>query len=112
MVCPLVVMTGAPASLTVTVKLQLWVLPAASLAVATTVVVPSGKTEPDALLVTTVAAEQLSLAVTVKLTGEEHEPGMASTVMLAGHAIVGGVLSMTVIVCDALAFSPALSVAV
>ena len=82
-------MTGAPTSLTVTVKLQLRELPAASVAVATTVVVPNEKTEPDALLVTTVGTEQLSLAVTVKLTAAEHVPGGALTVMLAGQVMVG-----------------------
>jgi hypothetical protein len=80
--------------------------------VATTVVVPNGKTEPDTLLVTTVGTEQLSLAVTVKLTAAEHVPMGALTVMLAGQLIVGCVLSMTVIVCDALAVRPAPSVAV
>src|SRR6185436_12178714 len=105
-------MTGAPTSLTVTVKLQLCVLPAASVAVATTVVAPNEKTEPDAWVVTTVGTEQLSLAVTVKLTAAEHEPEGALTVMLPGHVIVGGVLSMTVMVCESLAVSPAPSVAV
>ena len=105
-------MTGAPTSLTVTVKLQLRELPAASVAVATTVVVPNGKTEPEALLVTTVGTEQLSLARTVKLTAAEHVPVGALTVMLAGQVMFGCVLSMTVIVCDALAVRPALSVAV
>src|SRR6266480_1929755 len=105
-------MTGAPTSLTVTVKLQLCVLPAASVAVATTVVVPTAKTEPEALLVTIVGTEQLSLALTVKLTAAEHVSVGALTVMLAGQVMVGSVLSMTVIVCDALAVSPAPSVAV
>jgi hypothetical protein len=89
-------MTGAVTSLTVTVKLQLAELPAASVAVATTVVVPNGKTEPDALLVTTVGAEQLSLALTVKLTEAEHVPEGALTVMLAGQAMVGFCVSLTV----------------
>src|SRR5438105_3749147 len=105
-------MTGASTSLTVTVKLQLRELPAASVAVATTVVVPTGKTEPDAGLLTTVGTEQLSLAVTEKLTEAEHVPGGALTAMSAGQVMVGGVLSMTVIVCDALAVRPTPSVAV
>jgi hypothetical protein len=62
-------------------KLQLTVLPAASVAVAFTIVVPNGKTEPDALLVTIVGIPQLSLAVTIKLTAAEHEPDGAFTVM-------------------------------
>jgi len=42
------VITGGVMSLTVTVKLQLDELPAASVAVACTVVVPTGKLEPEA----------------------------------------------------------------
>ena len=105
-------MTGASTSFTVTVKLQLCELPAASVAVADTVVVPTEKDEPDAMLVTTVAGEQLSLAVTAKLTEAAQVPGLALTVMFAGQVIVGGVLSITVIVCESLAVSPAESVAV
>src|SRR5438552_12025394 len=105
-------MTGGSMSLTVTVKLQLRELPAASFAVATTVVVPNGKTEPEAGLLTTVGTEQLSLAMAVKLTEAEHVPEGALTVMLAGHAMVGSVSSMTVMVCAALAVRPAPSVAV
>ena len=44
-------------------KLQELELPAASVAVALTVVVPTGNTEPEATLVVTGAAEQLSVAV-------------------------------------------------
>jgi hypothetical protein len=55
------VITGGVTSLTVTVKLQLVVLPAASVAVAVTVVVPTGKTEPEAGLLTIVGAEQFFL---------------------------------------------------
>jgi hypothetical protein len=52
------------------VKLQLLTFPAASVAVTLTVVVPTGKTEPDAALLFTVGEEQLSVAVgAVKLTG-------------------------------------------
>jgi len=84
------------------VKLQVDELPTASVAVATTVVVPTGKTELDALLVTTVALPQLSLAATVNSTAApEHERAVTS--MLAGQAMAGGVLSTTVIVCVALA---------
>jgi hypothetical protein len=51
--------------LTVTVNVQVDLLPAASVAFAVTVVVPFGKTDPDAGLETTVTLEQLSVAVTV-----------------------------------------------
>jgi hypothetical protein len=49
-------------SLTVTVKEQVELLPAASVAVTPTVVVPFGKTDPEAGLETTVRLEQLSVA--------------------------------------------------
>ena len=45
-------------------KVQLDVLPDASVAVLVTVVVPSGKVEPDGGLLTTVTPGQLSVAVT------------------------------------------------
>ena len=96
MVCPLVVMTGPAASFTVTVKLQLRELPAASVAVEVTIVVPSGKTEPEAGLLETVGMEQLSLAVTVKFTTAEHAPEGAFTVMLDGQAMFGACVSLTV----------------
>src|SRR5215813_3309793 len=104
-------MTGGVTSLTVTVKLQLLELPAASVAVAVTVVVPTGKTEPDAGLLRTVGTEQLSLALTVKLTAAEQVPTGAFTVIFAGQLMLGGVLSITVIVCDADAMLPDPSVA-
>src|SRR5258705_4432864 len=95
MVWPLVVMMGAPTSLTVTVKVQLVELPAASVAVAVTVVVPNGKTDPDAGLLTTVGGAQLSLAVTLKLTATEHVPDGALTVMLARHEMLGACVAFT-----------------
>ena len=49
---------------TVTVKLQVLELPVRSVAWALTVVVPTGKTEPEAGLLVTVGVEQLSVAVT------------------------------------------------
>ena len=47
-----------------------------------------------------------------KLTGAAQVPAIASTVMFAGQLIVGGVLSITVIVCAALAVFVEPSVAV
>ena len=98
MVCPLSVMTGGVTSLTVTLKVQLFVFPAASVAVAVTVVVPTGKTEPDAGLLTIVGAPQLSLPETVKFTTAEQVPTGALTVMSAGHEMVGSSSSVTVTV--------------
>ena len=57
------VITGFSVSLTVTVNVQLAVLPDASVAVLVTVVVPFGKVEPEGGLLTTVTPGQLSVAV-------------------------------------------------
>ena len=89
-------MTGGVASLTVTLKVQLCELPAASVAVAVTIVVPTGKTEPDAGLLMTVGTPQLSVAFTVKFTVAEHEPEGAFTVISAGQEIFGFCVSLTV----------------
>jgi hypothetical protein len=61
-----VVMTGNWPSITVTVKLQVELLPHASVAVEFTVVIPIWKTLPDAGTLTIVTAPpQLSVAVSV-----------------------------------------------
>ena len=57
------VITGGSLSLTVTVKLQLAVFPATSVAVQLTGVVPFGKLEPEDGEQEAVATEQLSAAV-------------------------------------------------
>ena len=73
------------------VKLQLAVLPLLSVAVLVAVVVPTGKAEPLAgVLTMLVTAPQLSLAVTLKVTLLAHVPDAVLTVMLAGQVIVGG----------------------
>ena len=59
------VTVGFVESLTVTVKLHEPVLPDASVAVQVTVVVPTGKLDPEAGAHTTVALPQLSLPVGV-----------------------------------------------
>jgi hypothetical protein len=59
------VILGACVSFTVTVNVQVAVLPDASVAVDVTVVVPLGKKLPDAGELTTVTPGQLSVAVTV-----------------------------------------------
>src|SRR5207249_6287218 len=59
---------GRSVSLTVTVKLQLELLPDASVAVHTTLVVPFGKLDPDAGTHTIEPPAQLSVNVAVKLT--------------------------------------------
>jgi hypothetical protein len=62
------VTTGAIVSLTATVKLQLAVLPDASVAMQVTVLVPLANVLPFVGLQLTVTPEQLSVAVGVKLT--------------------------------------------
>src|SRR6266852_3334803 len=59
------VILGAWVSLTVTVKLQMLVLPELSVAVLTTVVEPLAKVDPLAGTLTTLTPGQLSLALTV-----------------------------------------------
>ena len=58
--------TGFSVSLTVTVNEQVAMLPAASVAVACTVVTPFAKVEPDAMSVATVTPGQLSAAVSTE----------------------------------------------
>jgi hypothetical protein len=81
------------------VKVQLLVLPLASLAVFVTVVVPTGKVLPLTTLLTTFVTPQLSVAVTVKVTLLRlHCPASAANTRLLEHVITGGVLSITLTV--------------
>jgi hypothetical protein len=97
--------------LTVTVKLQVAVFPHGSVATQFTVVVPFGNAEPLAGVQATPGVPQVSLAVTVKLTVATHMPGTVWVTMFAGHAMVGGVVSTTVMVCSLVAMLPQASVA-
>ena len=84
---------------TVMVKLQVAVLPEASVAVQVTVVTPTGKQLPEAGLQTTTTPGQLSLAVVVKLTTTQGSVMLVVTaVALTGQVIVGGCVSFTVTV--------------
>ena len=84
---------------TVTVKVQVAVLPEASVAVQVTVVVPAGKQLPEGGLQTTTTPGQLSLAVVVKLTTTQGSVTLTVTaVTLAGQVIEGGCVSFTVTV--------------
>jgi hypothetical protein len=87
-------------------------LPAASVAVTVTVVVPVAKLEPDAGLLVTVTFAQLSVADGLKLTTAEHAPASVTVLMLGRGAIAGGELSDTVNVVVQLAELFAASVAV
>jgi hypothetical protein len=92
-------MVGGCVSSTVTVKLQLAMLPAASVTEQLTVVVPFGKTDPDAgLHVGVPTPGQLSVAVGMKFTTAEHWPGSFPWVMFAGHVMTGFWVSLTVTV--------------
>ena len=99
-------------SVTVTVKLQVAVLPAASVAVLVTVVVPTAKLLPLAGALATVTPGQLSVALTVKVTLLLHTPGAAFTARFAGQLICGSSLSVTVTVKLQVEVLPCASVAV
>ena len=76
-----------------TVKLPNAVLPCESVAEQSTVVVPSGKVEPEAgEQETGTGPSTISVAVAVKVTTAPDGP-VASTVMLPGSDSVGGVVS-------------------
>jgi hypothetical protein len=88
--------TGTVLSVTVTVKLQVLLLPARSIEVYTTVVVPTGNTEPGACVVVSVGRPrslQLSDVVgAVQLTGVLHcvLPAPVFTDMLEGQPLITG----------------------
>jgi len=98
-----------------TVKLQLAVLPLASVAVQVTVVVPTAKQVPDGGEQATVTPGQLSLAVgVVNVTVLQAESSvLVLTTMLAGQApICGGCVSLTVAVKLQVAVCPSPDLAV
>src|SRR6267143_5103369 len=84
---------------TVTLKLQVAVLADASVAVQVTVVVPTGKHDPDAGLHTLVTPGQLSLAAGgAKVTVTHELLTAALAVTFGGQVIVGGWVSLTLMV--------------
>ena len=86
---------GAWFNSTVTIKWQVAELVHASVAEQLTVVLPTGKTAPEAGLQVTVGVdEQVSLAVTVKLTAVP-PLFVVTTLMFVEQTIVGGVVSTT-----------------
>ena len=77
-------------SVTVTVKLQVLVLPLASVAVLVTVVVPTGKVLPLGGLLTRLVTLQLSVALTLKVTLLRlQRPASAASTRLPGQVIAG-----------------------
>ena len=103
---------GASRSTTVTVNDPVATLPAASVAVQVTVVVPIGKVEPEAGTQTTFTARLLSVPVTTKVTTALLEPGAAGTMRLGGSSSTGRSRSMTVTSKLVVAVLPEASVAV
>ena len=81
----------------ITRKVQLLVLPQASVATAVTrFVVSRWKLVPEGGVVVTVTALQVSVAITVQVTGTFVPQVM--TTMFEGHMITGGTVSTTVTV--------------
>src|SRR5262245_23930230 len=76
----------------------MFVLPLASVAVLTTVVVPLAKLEPLAGTLVTVTPGQLSVAITLNVTLLVHCPGAVLAMMFAGQLIAGFCSSFTVTV--------------
>jgi hypothetical protein len=93
------VKVGFSLSFTVTVKLQVAVLPAASVTTNVFVVVPLGNAEPLAKPAVCAMLEpgQLSLNGTLYVTTAVHKPASLFTVILLGHVKVGFSLSFTIL---------------
>ena len=93
---------------TVTVKLQVAVLPDISVAVQFTVVVPSGKHVPDAGVHATVTVVQLSVAPGSGKVTTAHELLIVgvTAVLLSGQVIAGGWVSFTLTVKEQVAVLP------
>src|SRR5260221_7583559 len=105
------VITGTSMSFTMTLKLQLAVFPAASVAVQVTVFVPVPKLEPLVGTQATVTPGQLSVAVAAKFTTGPHWPGTVLVVMFAGQVRMGISMSSTVTLKLQVAVLPEASVA-
>ena len=97
--------------MTITWKEQLEVLPDGSVAIEVTVVLPIGKNDPEAGVVVNIA-EQLSVAVTLKLTIVPQVPTGVFIEILAGQLIIGDWLSVTTKLKEHVAEFPDTSVAV
>ena len=104
--------TGGSLSLTVTVKLHVFVLPLVSVAVQVTVFMPLAKALPLAGVQLAVTPEQLSVAVAAKFTIRLHWPGAVFVTIFAGQVTTGASLSLTVTVKLQLVEFPNASVAV
>ena len=102
---------GGVVSRTVTLKLALPVLPCASVAEQVTSVAPRAKVEPEAgRQVVDTLPSTMSLAVAVKLAAAPEGP-VASFEMSLGTVTMGGVVSWTITLNEALPVLPCASVA-
>src|SRR6266536_397939 len=93
--------TGGSLSVTVTVKLHVAVLPAASVTRNTLVVTPTGKADPLAnppVCVVTAPAQLSVPTGAVKVTTALHRLASTLATMFEGQLITGGSLSVTVTV--------------
>ena len=107
------VSVGAVESTTVTSKVSEIELPAASVAVHVTLVVPTGNVEPDAGTQATVGnTPELSLAVTTKVTTTVPSGRASLTISTSGPSKLGGCVSTTLTVRIAVVELPAASTAV
>ena len=107
-------MVGFSVSLTVTVKVHIPILPAASVAVQVTVVVPTVKNDPLGGLQTT-DKDDVQLSETVGalyVTEAPHIPAALLTVILLGQVTIGGLLSTGVTLKVHMVLLPEKSVAV
>ena len=92
------VITGGCPSFTVTVNVQVDVLPQTSVAVEVTVVTPTGNAKPEAGLLTTLTTPlQLSVAVTAAILGAGTVAAQL-TVTAAGQVMDGACTSLTLTV--------------
>src|SRR3989442_7190471 len=99
-------------SLSGRVKVQFELLPLASVAVHTTLVVPLAKLDPEAGRHRTEPPGQLSVNENAKLTLLAQQPGAVLTVMLPGQLGTGRSMSVTVTVKVQFELLPLASVAV
>jgi len=107
------VMTGFMLSVTITLNVQVEVLPAPSVAVYVTGVVPSEKRNPEVCVLVKLAIEQLSEAVGAVQVAIALQDALAETIMLDGHPVITGlVLSLTITLKVQVAVLPEPSVAV
>jgi hypothetical protein len=106
--------TGSELSWTITLKEQMEVFPAASVAVYVTSVVPRSKTDPGAFVLVRVnVPPQLSDTVGVVQLTVAWQEAFALTVMLEGHPVITGfVLSWTITLNEQVDVFPSASVAV